>query len=91
MSKLTKLSALVLVAVSGIACGDSPTNPGIEVLAPSFAVTTNTDVPLGAIFNPCNGDIITFASGRLHILLSTTIDANGGFHATLRFQPKDAH
>ena len=44
MCKLTKLGALALVAVFATACGDSPTSPGIEVLAPNFAVTTNIDV-----------------------------------------------
>ena len=87
MFKLTKLSALPLVAVFGIACSDSATNPGIGV-PPDFAVTTNTDVPLGAFFNPCNGDNVV-TSGRLHMLTSTTLDANGGLHVDLHFQVKD--
>ena len=90
MFKPTKLGALALVAIFGIACSDGPTDPAGELPSPDLAVTTNIDVPLGPVVNPCNGDVITFPGARLHVKFSTTVDANGGLHTTFHFQPKNA-
>jgi hypothetical protein len=38
------------------------------------------DIPLsGAVFNPCNGETVTF-TGVAHVVQSVTLDGNGGFH-----------
>jgi hypothetical protein len=54
--------------------------------------TTNTSVPIEFLdFVPCAdggaGEFI-LVSGYLHILITTTVDANGGFHGKTHFQPQ---
>jgi hypothetical protein len=45
------------------------------------AVVVNVDIPVnGTVFNPCNGETITF-SGIDHFTLHVTFDSAGGFHA----------
>ena len=44
-------------------------------------VTTNVDIPVsGTVFNPCNGENVTF-TGVDHFTAHTTLDGSGGFHA----------
>jgi hypothetical protein len=48
--------------------------------ASSAAVIQNMSVPLNqTVFNPCTGDFF-LASGTIHIVLTQTADASGGFH-----------
>ena len=52
----------------------------IAVIA-SGAVVVNVDIPVsGAVFNPCNGETVTF-SGIDHFTIHVTFDGAGGFHA----------
>ena len=45
------------------------------------SVTVNVHIPIsGAVFNPCNGETVTF-SGMDHFTASVTLDGAGGFHA----------
>lgn len=44
------------------------------------AEITNMDIPVsGTVFNPCNGETVTF-SGVDHFTASVTLDRAGGFH-----------
>jgi hypothetical protein len=57
------ITALLIIAVKAMA-----------------AVTTNIDIPLsGAVFNPCNGETVTF-SGVDHFTAQVTLNGAGGFH-----------
>ena len=71
------------------------TNNRIEVLVCSWGLTAlllipisamarvvvNAHVPIrGAVFNPCNGETVTF-SGIDHFTTSVTFDGAGGFHS----------
>jgi hypothetical protein len=59
------MAALLLIAVNAMA-----------------EIVTNVDIPLsGAVFNPCNGETVTF-SGIDHFTASVTLDGSGGFHTT---------
>lgn len=43
-------------------------------------VVVNVDIPVsGAVFNPCNGETVTFI-GIDHFIFSVTLDRAGGFH-----------
>jgi hypothetical protein len=45
------------------------------------AVITNVDIPIsGAVFNPCNGETVTF-TGVDHFTAHVTFDGSGGFHS----------
>jgi hypothetical protein len=45
------------------------------------AVLTNIDIPIsGAVFNPCNGETVTF-TGVDHFMAHVTLDGAGGFHS----------
>jgi hypothetical protein len=58
------IAALLLIAVKAMA-----------------EVTTRMDIPLnGAVFNPCNGETVTF-SGVDHFTAKVTLDGAGGFHS----------
>ena len=47
----------------------------------SAAVLTNIDIPVsGAVFNPCNGETVTF-TGVDHYVASVTLNASGGFQS----------
>lgn len=51
-----------------------------EAFAQATTVTTNETVPVNSgLFNPCNGDQVTF-SGTAHIVNTMTTDASGGTH-----------
>jgi len=64
MLVLYLLAALVLVTVNAAA-----------------RVIVNVDIPVsGAVFNPCNGETVTF-SGIDHFTFHVTFDGAGGFHA----------
>ncbi len=57
------------------------------------AVVTNTSIPLDlTVFVPCAdggaGEDIQL-SGFLHVLISTTVDNNGGVHFSEQFNPQD--
>ena len=44
------------------------------------AVTVNVHIPIsGAVFNPCNGETVTF-TGSVHVIQAVTFDGAGGFH-----------
>lgn len=44
------------------------------------AQVTNITFPVsGTVFNPCNGEVVTF-SGEAHLTASVTLDGSGGFH-----------
>jgi hypothetical protein len=46
----------------------------------SAAQLENVIVPVsGQIFNPCNGEVVTF-TGSFHLLFNITVNPNGGFH-----------
>src|SRR5215470_15254667 len=45
------------------------------------AKIVNVNIPIsGTVFNPCNGETITF-SGNDHFIVHVTLDGAGGFHA----------
>jgi len=45
------------------------------------AVIVNVKIPIsGAVFNPCNGETVTF-SGIDHFTMHVTFDGAGGFHS----------
>jgi hypothetical protein len=47
----------------------------------SAAVLTNIDIPVsGAVFNPCNGETVTF-NGVEHFVMSVTFNSSGGFQS----------
>jgi hypothetical protein len=54
----------------------------LALVMPAWAATvTNIDIPVsGQVFNPCNGEIVTF-SGVDHFTAHVTLDNSGGFHA----------
>ncbi len=53
---------------------------GSEALGQATTTTTNETVPFtSSLFNPCNGDTVTF-SGNLHVVNTMTTDASGGTH-----------
>jgi hypothetical protein len=57
------MAALLLIAVDATA-----------------GVVVNVDIPIsGTVFNPCNGETVTF-SGIDHFTASVTLDGAGGFH-----------
>jgi len=44
------------------------------------SVTVNVQFPIsGAVFNPCNGETVTF-TGTVHVIQAVTFDGSGGFH-----------
>lgn len=50
------------------------------VEAPAVVVQNVHDIPLsGAVFNPCNGETVTF-TGVDHFTATVTLDGAGGFH-----------
>jgi hypothetical protein len=58
------ITALLIIAVKAMA-----------------AVTTNIDIPIsGAVFNPCNGETVTF-TGVDHFTAQVTLNGAGGFHS----------
>jgi hypothetical protein len=85
MSRLLTLAvALGLVGVAGLR----------PALAQATTVTTSVRIPLPQpfrVFVPCaaggTGEIVDL-SGTLHVLLHTTLDGSGGFHAKTHFQPQ---
>lgn len=51
--------------------------------------TTNEDIPFtSSLFNPCNGDLVTF-SGTLHVVNTMTTDADGGTHLKTHINYQD--
>src|SRR5215470_3093174 len=53
----------------------------LGALNAAASVVINVDIPIsGAVFNPCNGETVTF-TGIDHFTLSVTFDGAGGFHA----------
>jgi hypothetical protein len=59
-------------------------------LAQATTFTSNEKVPLDQIAeNPCTGELVQF-TGELHVLLHSTVDANGGLHVQEHFQPQGA-
>jgi hypothetical protein len=57
--------------------------------AQATTTTTNENVPFtNSLFNPCNGDQVTF-SGTLHVVNSMTTDASGGTHLKTHLNYQD--
>ena len=90
----------VAVLVAAVACGDvAPSAPVRQPGAANFSasaggVETNIVSPLTGFtfFVPCAaggaGELISL-DGTLHILLNTTVDAQGGTHTKTHFQPQN--
>jgi hypothetical protein len=81
---LTLAVALGLVGLAGAG----------SALAQATAVTTSVRIPLPQPFQrfvPCAaegaGELVDL-SGTLHVLIHTTLDGSGGFHAETHFQPQ---
>jgi hypothetical protein len=57
-------------------------------LAQATTFTSNEKVPLDQIVdNPCTGEPLLL-TGELHFLFHETVDANGGLHVQIHFQPQ---
>lgn len=53
---------------------------GADAFGQATTTTTSETIPFTSnLFNPCNGDQVTF-SGNLHVTNSMTFDASGGTH-----------
>lgn len=53
---------------------------GTNAFGQASTTTTNETVPFtSSLFNPCNGDTVTF-SGDMHVTNSLTVDSSGGTH-----------
>ena len=51
-----------------------------DAFGQASTTTTNETVPFtSSLFNPCNGDTVTF-SGNFHVTNTMTVDASGGTH-----------
>lgn len=67
----------IVVALSSLAMAALLLIP----LTATAAVVLNVHIPVsGAVFNPCNGETVTF-SGIDYFTASVTLDAAGGFHS----------
>ena len=92
MSKLARLGAMLTgLGIITVGC-DQATTPPDHISSPNFAVVTNDEIvmPFG-VFVPCAnggaGEVVFASDLRLHVLLSVTTDAAGGFHLRSHFQP----
>src|SRR6185437_15552081 len=66
------MRTLTLTLLAGVLCLTS---------SAVAAVVINTAIPVsGAVFNPCNGETVTF-NGVDHFTASIVFDGAGGFHA----------
>jgi len=92
------LMSFAIISLLLVGCGKS-TNP-VEVPGSdyneitSLAKATSIRVPFSQLtFVPCAaggaGEAVLL-SGTLHIVSNVTIDANGGFHCQIHFQPQGA-
>jgi hypothetical protein len=62
---------------------------GREAFAQATTTTTNETVPFtSTLFNPCNGDTVTF-SGNMHVTNTMTTDADGGTHLRTHINYQD--
>ena len=62
---------------------------GSEAFAQATTTTTNETIPFAStLFNPCNGDTVTF-SGNLHVVNTMTTDASGGTHLKTHINYQD--
>ena len=53
----------------------------LAALNAAASVVLNVDIPInGTVFNPCNGETVTF-TGIDHFTMKMTFDGSGGFHA----------
>ncbi len=87
MKRFTPLLAVGLLLG---ACAESPVAPPADDFAPAFGIVFNDAVPFAQINAvPCAGELVLL-SGNLHVLITLTIDANGGVHTKAHFQPQGA-
>lgn len=96
----TRSFLAVAIAAAGVACVDIlPSAPVKQPGTANFSasaggVETNIVSPLTGftVFVPCAaggaGELISL-DGTLHILLNTTVDAQGGIHVKSHFQPQN--
>lgn len=93
------LVAVALTAAAAACVDNAPFAPTRHAVAASFSaaaggVETNIVYPLTGftVFVPCAaggaGEIISL-DGTLHVLVNSTVDAQGGIHLTTHFQPQN--
>jgi hypothetical protein len=86
--KKTALVLAVPLALAFVACDKMPTSPQqLSPRGPSLAVIVNEwsgTIPLSTT-NTCNGDVVS-GTGKIHIVVSQTTDANGGLHYNTQVQ-----
>lgn len=92
--RITRGTKLVLSILVGlvVALGLAGLVLPQPALAQATTTTTNIEVPFAiTVFIPCAlggvGEVLAI-SGPLHVLITETIDAAGGTHLGLHFQPK---
>ncbi|MFL6331846.1 MAG: hypothetical protein ACJ754_00725 [Pyrinomonadaceae bacterium] len=74
-----------LFALLFMACAGAST----PALGQATTTTTNEEIPFtSSLFNPCNGDQVTF-SGTLHVVNTMTTDAGGGTHLKTHLNYQD--
>jgi hypothetical protein len=92
---MTKTGSLLVLTAVLAACAESATAPAMPDVAPAFAATTTTSSTVIAFaldaFVSCAaggaGETVSL-TGRLHVLLHTTVTADGTVHAKTHFQPQ---
>ncbi len=91
MNRITYMARLVVTVLFALAL--TLGLPAQMVQAQASTVTTSMIIPLGVfpVFIPCAaggaGEVVELG-GNLHVLFSTTVDDQGGFHAVSHFQPQ---
>jgi hypothetical protein len=77
MKKVAIIGLLIVVLTLGLA------------LPAQAAVTQNIKQPTTmVVVIPCNGDVVIL-EGDMHILMTFTLDGNGGVHVKSHFQPQN--
>jgi hypothetical protein len=92
---MTKTGSLLVLTAVLAACAESATAPATPDVAPAFAATTTTTSTVVAfaldVVVPCAaggaGETVSL-TGRLHVLLHTTVNADGTVHVKTHFQPQ---
>ena len=92
MSNLAKLGAMLTgLGIIAVGCDQATTAPD-RISSPNFAVVANDKIVTPFLaFVPCAnggaGEFVFASDLRLHVLISVTTDAAGGFHVDSHFQP----
>jgi hypothetical protein len=92
MSKLAKLGAMLPgLGIITVACDQATTAPD-HISSPNFAVLANDEIATPfSVFVPCAnggaGEFVFSSDLTLHVLVSLTTDAAGGFHIASHLQP----